>query len=717
MPNVTLYENVRKTSGINVQLQSILEAIKKGKWKEPVQTYRNKPNQKLKEQTTAVTISGTFDDARKADQITDHSGYIAMDFDNIENVDQAFEIIKADRYTSALFKSISGNGLCAIVRITPSKHKEAFYGLERYYLSKYEMGIDPSCKDVSRLRFISYDPDLYYNANADLFDDYVPKKKGRKPKIPTYFTDENDFQYVMDQITSKKLDLTRDYNDWVKLAFAIYSEFGEAGEHYFQAVSQFHPDYSPRQTAAKYKSARSGGPINISSFYYLAKQAGLDITSPESRKIVRQAKFARKGGRNTDQTQDQLAEIDDIPHERSENLVKQVFNSDKVENPDDDDTLGEVIEYLRTQHNIIYNEVDMKYYDDGQYINDRVLNSIYINVKTAIPKTTKKLTEEVLFSNRTKSVNPIKDFFSAHKRKTKNSSIRALADCIVSPTGMDDDNFFPDYVHHFLKKWLVGAVAMWHGSHSPLMLALVGARQNTGKTHFFRYLLPDEMQRYYGEIQMDGSKDESIMMTAKAILLNDEMSYSKRSDLATIKKLCTSQWFNLRPPYGRVSEDLRRIAALGGTSNNIEIIDDPTGNRRIIPIEVTEIPHDGYNNVDKIDLWMEVYNEWKNGYQYQLDSTDIEILKTNAQKYEESSLERELIQGFCRKPENHENINSNYHTNSDVKVYLENQTNQRLSTRKLGIELKSLGFEQSGKKLDGKYKRVYFIKLLKIGGY
>jgi predicted aspartyl protease len=46
-------------------------------------------------------------------------------------------------------------------------------------------------------------------------------------------------------------------------------------------------------------------------------------------------------------------------------------------------------------------------------------------------------------------------------------------------------------------------------------------------------------------------------------------------------------------------------------------------------------------------------------------------------------------------------------------VYLEMQTNQRLGTRKLGMELKSLGYNQEMKTVNGKYKRAYFIELKK----
>src|SRR5690625_766885 len=121
---------------------------------------------------------------------------------------------------------------------------------------------------------------------------------------------------------------------------------------------------------------------------------------------------------------------------------------------------------------------------------------------------------------------------------------------------------------------------------SLLKSVLAGSKQNTGKTHTLRYILPDELQPYFGESELTGDKDENLLMCNKAIILNDEMSNKSKRDLTVMKKLCSVQWFNLRRPYGKSNEDIRRIAALCGTSNDMQILSDPTGNRRIIPIEV-----------------------------------------------------------------------------------------------------------------------------------
>src|SRR5690625_5547005 len=80
------------------------------------------------------------------------------------------------------------------------------------------------------------------------------------------------------------MDITSDYSEWVELAFALYSKYGESGEEYFHRISQFHPDYDERKTSIKYRSARGGGKISINTFFHYAKKNGLEITTPITRR-------------------------------------------------------------------------------------------------------------------------------------------------------------------------------------------------------------------------------------------------------------------------------------------------------------------------------------------------------------------------------------------------------------------------------------------------
>ena len=75
------------------------------------------------------------------------------------------------------------------------------------------------------------------------------------------------------------IDLTTNYEDWLKPAFAFSDEFGRAGRDYFHRVSRFYCGYDPaecdRQLNKCLRSKRSG--ISIKSFFAAAKDAGVNI--------------------------------------------------------------------------------------------------------------------------------------------------------------------------------------------------------------------------------------------------------------------------------------------------------------------------------------------------------------------------------------------------------------------------------------------------------
>src|SRR5690606_8591490 len=121
-------------------------------------------------------------------------------------------------------------------------------------------------------------------------------------------------------------------------------------------------------------------------------------------------------------------------------------------------------------------------------------------------------------------------------------------------------------------------------------------KQGTGKTEFFRRLLPPELRQYYAESKLDAGKDDAILMTQKLIIMDDEMGGKSKKESKHLKELTSKQVFTLREPYGRMNVDLQRLAVLCGTTNDLEILND-LHNRRQIPIEVYGIDHEAYNAI------------------------------------------------------------------------------------------------------------------------
>ena len=201
----------------------------------------------------------------------------------------------------------------------------------------------------------------------------------------------------------------------------------------------------------------------------------------------------------------------------------------------------------------------------------------------------------MIYSDFTEHYNPFLEYIEKHSHLNTTGNIDRLIDCITSDT--------PGY-GLFIRKWLLCIPASIHGHPVRLVLALLG-RQYTGKTEWFRRLLPTSLSRYYGESKMDAGKDDELLMCNKLILMDDEMGGKSKVDEKRFKELTSKSIFSLRAPYGRYNEDHKRLALLCGTSNDPEVINDPTGNTRILPINIISMDHEAYNAIDKDELLME----------------------------------------------------------------------------------------------------------------
>jgi len=697
-----------KTPIYEESLVKMLEGIRTGVHAKHVEKIRKisdkKTRQTAKESLPSFTVSGTFEKG-EAKGLLEHSNFIALDIDGLEDLDTARAVLYADRYVYAGFVSVSGRGLCLIVRIEGSRHRDAYDALEKHFWTNYKVNTDPSCKDVSRLRYTSHDPDLYFNEDAPTFKEYLPKEKPKR--ITPIITGEHDLEYLLSEIESRRIDLTVDYKTWVKIGMAIKSHLGDFGENAFHRVSQFHPDYDYNECSKKYGVLPSDSQIKIATLFWHAKDAGVPPQSPKTKHIIKAAVWGKKSvdKRTPEDVAETLRQTDSIPPEVSLPVIQQVYAS-ATPIKTDETTSELVADYVRSNYPLKYNALTLKYEKEGQPLSDRDVNSIYLQTKAVYPEASKELVWSIIDSNETAKYSPVQEFFKGAPTKGR-GLIAKLAACIQTPMNAKLDG--EPYAEYFIKRWMVGAVAMWHGEHSPLMLILAGTQQNTGKTHFFRNLLPKELQSYYAEAELTGDKDENLLMCSKIILMNDEMSNKSKRDITVVKQLCSKRTFTLRKAYGRVSEDFARVAALAGTSNDLSLLQDPTGNRRFIPIEVHGINHAGFNAIDKAELWGEAYALWRNGYKYELDSKGIAFLNSETLHFEQPTPEAELLAANLGLPDRASQ--GSYMTNTQIKVVLERRSDQRLSSKKLGEELRRMGFVQEIVKADGKTQRVYRVLL------
>lgn len=252
---VSSYPNVTDTTGTEVNLKDF---ILSGKYKEVAEQIRcgataderHDIKKQLYNQIPAVTVSGRFSQ-HNSEHLIEASGLICIDIDWKDNVDimpQVPSILQKLKYVAYCGKSISGDGYFAIIPIENPRHfKQHFYALEEE-MKSYGIVIDKSCKDITRLRYASYDADGYYNPNATTYywelDKEAKVANNSKEKVtkkrlsPTSssMTDAEMVGKQLEFLKSSNSTIPDDYDTWFKVGMALNSGLGEDGRTFFSRI-------------------------------------------------------------------------------------------------------------------------------------------------------------------------------------------------------------------------------------------------------------------------------------------------------------------------------------------------------------------------------------------------------------------------------------------------------------------------------------------------
>jgi predicted P-loop ATPase len=414
---------------------------------------------------------------------------------------------------------------------------------------------------------------------------------------------------------------------------------------------------------------------------------------------MRHATSQRAAGLSSDAIIETLEKHGGISAEDSKEIVEQIVSKDikyKSENVTED-----IASYVKTfdlKKNLITRKIEL----NGRPIDDSDLNSIFLDSKGVFKESTKELITSIIFSNRVSSYNPLHEFFESELYEYNNDqwpNIQLLLSSINTDTEDAD---------YFILIWLLSIVASAYGHKSELVLVFCGEKQGTGKTHWFRYLLPKPIRYLYAESKMDAGKDDEILMCGKLIINDDEYGGKSKREEKRMKELTSKEFINVREPYGRVSTDLKRLAVFCGTSNETQILSDPTGNRRIMPIHILDIDHELYNKCDKDQLWRELFCMFQMGANYKLLGEDIAKLNAATESYKLSTPEDDLINKKLT-PGSSTSLGE-WMSLTDIQQYLMMDTKfNYLNPQRIGSILTSLGFNKERRGKRGQLVMMYYV--------
>lgn len=270
----------------NISLIVLSNWIASDKYKREVEEIRlllaegnTEEAQSKKQQLLAFTPSATFKEKRLLTHIDTYSGFVHLDFDKLskEQIERAFKIITIIPYTFLCFLSPGGQGLKVFIEVnTETEHHEiAWQQVKDFYENATGLKADEKCKDITRLCFVSYDPQLYKNIYNEKFQVNVTEIKAVELNINKLINEkENEYANLLTeciQFTEKKKTYTEgSRNEFIYALASNCNRKGLPEEIALQfALSTY--DLPDKEIKASFKSAYTHHNNEFAKFAKAAK--------------------------------------------------------------------------------------------------------------------------------------------------------------------------------------------------------------------------------------------------------------------------------------------------------------------------------------------------------------------------------------------------------------------------------------------------------------
>ncbi len=253
--------------------------------------------------------------------------------------------------------------------------------------------------------------------------------------------------------------------------------------------------------------------------------------------------------------------------------------------------------------------------------------------------------DRYLQSDRIPQFDPVADYLSRLEEWDGVDHIRSLAMRVPTDQPLWQDFFY---------RWFLGMVAHWMGAdktHGNCVAPVLIGPQGTRKSSFCRQILPPELRFGYSESIDVSNKREAELALSRFLLINlDEFDQITLHHQTFLKNLLQKPSANLRRPYAKSVEEMRRYASFIATSNHDDLLSDTTGARRYICVRVTgEV--DALSPVDYGQLYAQALAAIRRGERWWFDVAEEGCLMRQNREFERiSPMEQTFLQTF-RVPE------------------------------------------------------------------
>jgi hypothetical protein len=266
---------------------------------------------RIKSTLPANIFAGKFVGGHAVTDLVEYNRLMTLDIDKL-NAEQLISVkqnLKKDPYVFAFWLSPSGKGYKGLVLLDYGNidlmdkkywHREAFNQLSKYFKGHYNIELDIKCKDVPRLCFVSYDPNLCVKDEVVAFpvepiEEVKEAKKEaehHRKAFKTYSGNNyrrnepgrnNQFarktvNSIIKYLEKRNISITHSYYEWFSVAMAIVSAFNyDVGENYYLRLCRLdgpRHDEEASRSMLRYCYEHSNYEITIGTLIYFAQCKG-----------------------------------------------------------------------------------------------------------------------------------------------------------------------------------------------------------------------------------------------------------------------------------------------------------------------------------------------------------------------------------------------------------------------------------------------------------
>ena len=569
--------------------------------------------------TPAVRCEG----GRKRMHIKAYTGLSLCDLDHIpeERMAEAFAAVCADPHVLLAYHTISGRGLRVIYaflfedgssvadadpadRKTLRVYQEGYRQGNELFARLAGLEYDSSCKNPERISGTAYDPDAYYNPDAVAI----------RIEQPLQMPDGGDLKIVPSPVRDplEMMAPGADRNGQIATLFSVIlmemtRRFSESPEDDIQLL------FIDLAQACCRLGIPEEEAVGWTLRYEALKKYKIDV------------RMAFRTAYTLENVSNRAEPLSSVPPSMSLVLQLDEFMNRRYFFRTNEMSGG--VEYLdRSMIQFVYKPYTTK-----------VRNSICLEAQQEGLNVWDKDIDRYVNSDRVPIYHPIDHFLGNLPAWDGKERIRALAGRVPCDNPVWGDLFY---------RWFLSMVAHWmeldseHGnSTTPL---LVGG-QGCGKSTFCLNLLPPVLRPYYTDsIDFGNRRGAELALHRYALINIDEFDSVKSSHQSFLKHILQKAVVNTRLPYQSASRNLRRYATFIATSNNYDLLTDPTGSRRFICVEVKG-RIDYAQPIDYDQLYAEAKELLRRGERFWFTPEEEALITENNRDFQQQPAEEQLF--------------------------------------------------------------------------